>query len=400
MGERSASPEGIPGERAQSRLRRRRGPPGGPSRKTRTREDDRRFRGNDGSGHRSSRLPPVLCRDRRRVAALVAPTDLERTTLGTQQEDFASVRASVALAGAAGVTAVLIFGLMGFGVSDITNLTTETRDFSSRLTAMWGRSACGKPSRSWPWLERWRRGGCAPLVAGPDACRSRVGPVLPSAAVSRRSRIPLFPDHALCSSSCRCRRPAALGIVWVARISAGTSRRSAEDRAGLTPVAVSRVVAAADSSSCSVRSWPHPVSLRSGRLGGERVGGACPLVASYVATVVPDTPVVVLTSPAMEEVPDGGGEAGSGTSGHVPRASIASVRGRRGAQRSRWDDAQTGRSGGMKRSRSGASRAGSGSGPALRDRGAWSPRGPSTTPRSGTRSRTTPRGSSPLTSRC
>ena len=216
--------------------------------------------------------------------------------------DAGSVRALVILAGATGATALVIFGFMGLRASDVTNLTSGRREFSEQLVPMLRTIGIGEiisilalvgviaawrlrgPSSA----DLTRAGSAWAICSVAGGVATLVDPVLPGP----RALLVILPLPAA----------AGLGIVWIVRTLAGAGRQ-ADDRAAQPSrlLTSSRAIAAAGVVvviSVLVAA-PGLSTLR--RVGKEPVRGvAARSVASYVATVARDEPVVVFMHPATE----------------------------------------------------------------------------------------------------
>ena len=246
---------------------------------------------------------------------------------GQRWWEVASVRSLVTLAGATMVTALVIFGFMGLRAADVTNLTAGTREFSEQLSPMlrtiglFGAVsilAAAGVIAAWrlrgPLSQDLTRAGSAwALCSAAGGLATLANPALPGP----RALLVILPFPAA----------AGLGIVWIVRIVAGAGQRpvgSAVEPRRL--VAVSRVIAAAGVVvvSCALVAAPGLSTLR--RVGKEPVRGApARLVASYVATVAPNMPVVVFMSPSTERFARTWRGKQNQVRAHVPTSEIAST---------------------------------------------------------------------------
>ena len=181
----------------------------------------------------------------------------------------ASVRSLVILAGATAVTALVIFGLMGLHVSDITNLTAGIHEFSQKLSAV--RSAIGLWITAFPILAvagaaaAWRLRG----PASRDLTRAGLAWALCSAAGGLATQVhPSVPGHRALLVILPLPAAAGLGIVWIAGALRNAGRgppapRPSRDRAPPFRGRWRRW----GSSPRPARWWPLPVSRPCGRTG-------------------------------------------------------------------------------------------------------------------------------------
>lgn len=246
---------------------------------------------------------------------------------GQRWWEVASVRSLMTLAGATVVTASVIFGFMGFRATDITNLTAGTREFSQQLTPMlrtiglWGAvsilAAVGVIA-AWrlrgPSSQDLTRAGSAwALCSVAGGLATLANPALPGP----RALLVILPLPAA----------AGLGIVWIVRTLAGAGERPVESAAEPRRlVAVLRVIGAAGVAVviAALVAAPGLSTLR--RVGKEHVRGApARLVASYVATVARDEPVVVFMSPPTEQGARTWRGKQSQVRAYVPTSDIAST---------------------------------------------------------------------------
>jgi hypothetical protein len=241
--------------------------------------------------------------------------------------EIASVRALVVLAGAAGVTSIVILGLMEFRVSDITNLTNEGVDFSQKLSPMWRKIGLWQAVSvlavvgvvaGWrlrgPSSEDVIRAGSAwALCSVAGGLATLANPSLPGP----RALLVILPLPAA----------AALGIVAIVRTLSHVGQRPIGTRGESNAVlALSGVVVAGAVLVVSSALVAAPGLERLGTLGREPVrGGPARLVASYVATVAPNGAVVVFTSPSTEKGARSWRGKQSQVRAYVPTPDIAST---------------------------------------------------------------------------
>jgi hypothetical protein len=222
---------------------------------------------------------------------------------GHRWREDASVRSLVILAAATGMTGLVIFGFMGLRPSDITYLTAEAREFSQKLaptlriidlwTAVPILAAVGVVAawrlRGPSSRDLTRAGSAWAFCSVAGGLATLAYPSVPG----QRALLVILPLPAA----------AGLGIVWIGRSLDRAGRRPVGTRAEPMPlVAVLGAIAAAGVvvATCALMAAPGLHGLR--KHGQEHVrGDPARLVASYVATIAPTTPVVVFTSPTTVE---------------------------------------------------------------------------------------------------
>jgi hypothetical protein len=212
-----------------------------------------------------------------------------------------AVAFSAAVAIATGVTALVVFGVMGLALSDLTNLATETRDLTPKVPPVLKIIGRGKPV-----LVRAAIGAAAAWrlrrPSSRDLTRAGVAWVLCATVWGLATLVvSSLPGHRALLVVLPLPAAAGLGIVWVAATAlrfAGGSGGAPERRS--VGVAVAAVVAiAVVVGGSALIAAPGLDTLRT--RGQEHVrGGPARLLASYAATVRPTTPFVVFTSPATD----------------------------------------------------------------------------------------------------
>jgi hypothetical protein len=240
----------------------------------------------------------------------------------------AAVRSIVILSAAACVTGLVIFGFMGLHVSDVTNLTDGVREFSGQLVVV--RRSIGLWVGSAPILAAvgmaaaWRLRGSSSrdltrvgLAWGICSVAGGLATLLRPSLPGFRALLVILPLPAA----------AGLGMVWVARGLASAGRRRVGAEAEPKPlVNVMGAIAAAGAIAvgCVLIAAPGLSGLRA--QGKEPVrGDPARLVASYVATVNPTTPVVVFTRPTTERTALAWRGRQNQVRAYVPTSNIAST---------------------------------------------------------------------------
>ena len=217
--------------------------------------------------------------------------------------DEASVRAMGVLAGASALTTLVVFGFMGLSISEVTNLTAGVREFSDKLTQVAG--SIGLWITAVPLLAgvgviaAWR-------LRGPSSQDPRArGPGLGALLDRRRPGDPRPPEPARTSSAAG--HPSAPGRrrdrdAWIAWALNRAGRRPSEPEAAPRPAIVTlSAVAAAGlvAAGCALMASPGLARITDAGEVPAR-GDTARLVASYVATIEPTTPVVVFSRPVTD----------------------------------------------------------------------------------------------------
>lgn len=235
---------------------------------------------------------------------LSLPIIIKGRRTGARWWEDGSVRALALLAAATGVSALVIFGLMGLHVSDVTNITAEVRSFSQKVAPI-ARSV-GLKTKTFPILAvvgvivGW-------LLRRPSArslSRAGVAWALCSAggAIVTLSH-PSIPGHRALLVILPLPAAAGLGIAGIAwgLVRAGRRPIGADSEPRPLFIALGATAAvAAVAVACVLVSGPGLLAFKRLEKGHAR-GDPARLVGSYVATVQPTTPVIVFTRPNTDD---------------------------------------------------------------------------------------------------